>query len=58
MKIFINPHEGAVKRLLSDVELPTADIIPGHMEHFFAYGTPGDVKGVIGLELFLFWLSG
>jgi hypothetical protein len=52
MKIFINPHEGAVKRLLSDVELPTADIIPGHMEHFFAYGTPGDVKGVIGLELF------
>lgn len=52
MKIFMNPDEGAVKRLLSHAELPSADITPGHMEHFFAYGTPGDIKGVIGLELY------
>ncbi len=51
MEIFKNPEESAVKRLLSDAELPTADLTPGHMAHFFGCGTPGDVKGVIGLEL-------
>jgi amino-acid N-acetyltransferase len=52
LEIFKNPEESVVKRLLSDAELPTADLTPGHMEHFFACGKKGDINGVIGLELY------
>jgi amino-acid N-acetyltransferase len=52
MEIFKRPGESAVKRLLSDAELPTADLSPGHMEHFFGCGAPEHVRGVIGLELY------
>jgi amino-acid N-acetyltransferase len=52
MEIFKNPEESTVNRLLSDAELPAVDLTPGHLEHFFGYGTLGDVKGVIGLELY------
>ncbi|MCP4298001.1 MAG: hypothetical protein GY786_20630 [Proteobacteria bacterium] len=41
MKIFSNPTESAVKKLLSDSGLPTEDIAAEHLEHFFhALATP------------------
>jgi amino-acid N-acetyltransferase len=52
MEIFKNPEERLVKRLLADAELPTADLTPGHLEHFFGCGGKDDMDGVIGLELY------
>jgi amino-acid N-acetyltransferase len=51
MQIFEHPEESEVKRLLTEVDLPTSDLTPGHLEHFFGCGH-GDTEGVIGLELF------
>jgi len=52
LQIFKNPDEHVVKRLLSDAELPTADLTPAHMDHFFGCGARDAVEGVVGLELF------
>ena len=52
MKIFANPHEPAVKKLLAESDLPTADITAQHLTHFFGYGQGSDLDGVVGLELY------
>lgn len=54
MNIIREPSETAVKELLASVELPTADITPNHMEHFFgAWVAAGSsLDGVVGMEPF------
>jgi amino-acid N-acetyltransferase len=52
MHVFNNPDELSVKRLLTDAQLPIADLTADHMQHFFGCGTPAAIDGVIGLELF------
>lgn len=52
MEIVRSPEENAVKRLLAESGLPTADIAAGHMEHFFGCGAPSGLAGVVGLELY------
>jgi amino-acid N-acetyltransferase len=52
MKIFANPKELAVKKLLTESGLPTADIAAQHLSHFFGYGQGPELDGVVGLELY------
>jgi amino-acid N-acetyltransferase len=52
MEITIKPGEAAVKRLLEESGLPTADITAAHMEHFFGCGAPSGLAAVAGLELY------
>jgi amino-acid N-acetyltransferase len=52
MEIFENPDEADVKELLSDAELPTADLTAQHLEHFFGCTSDGAFEGVVGLELY------
>jgi amino-acid N-acetyltransferase len=52
MKIFANPNESAVKKLLAESDLPTADITAQHPAHFFGCAHGGDLGGVVGLELY------
>jgi amino-acid N-acetyltransferase len=52
MEIVGSPEENAVKRLLSESGLPTADITAAHMEHFFGCGAPAGLAAVAGLELY------
>jgi N-acetylglutamate synthase-like GNAT family acetyltransferase len=47
-----NPDAAEVIRLLSASALPTADLTPRHMTHFFGAAAGGDLKGVVGLELY------
>jgi len=50
MDVFRQPSESEVRRLLSEANLPTADLTPGHFEHFFGCGARQAPKGVVGLE--------
>lgn len=50
MEIFSPPPEAAVKRLLAECGLPTADITAEHLKHFFGLGTPQALVGVVGIE--------
>jgi amino-acid N-acetyltransferase len=50
MQIFSRPSESAVKRLLAESGLPTADITAGHLSHFFGCGPGAELHGVVGLE--------
>ncbi len=52
MQITTKPDEAAVKRLLAESGLPTADITAGHLEHFFGCSENDDLGAVVGLELF------
>ena len=52
MKIFANPKEPAVKKLLTESDLPPADITAQHLTHFFGYGYGPELGGVVGLELY------
>ena len=52
MEITTKPDEAAVKRLLAESGLPTADITAAHMEHFFGCGAPAGLTAVVGLELY------
>jgi amino-acid N-acetyltransferase len=52
MEIVGSPEENAVKRLLAESGLPTADIAVGHMEHFFGCSGPSGLAAVVGLELY------
>lgn len=47
-----NPDKTSVEHLLQECNLPTSDITPQHMEHFFASGDSAGLTGVIGLELY------
>ena len=51
MNIIRKPPEAAVKKLLASVQLPTADITPEHMEHFFGAWAGPNLEGVVGVEL-------
>jgi amino-acid N-acetyltransferase len=52
VKIVARPPESAVRRLLSEAELPTSDITPEKLETFFACESDGKLEGVVGLELY------
>jgi len=52
MEIFANPNESSVKQLLSEANLPTADITAQHLTHFFGCGLGPELEGVVGLELY------
>ena len=52
MEITTKPDEAAVKRLLAESGLPTADITAGHLEHFFGCSGGDGLAAVVGLELF------
>jgi amino-acid N-acetyltransferase len=51
MEITTKPDEAAVKRLLAESGLPTADITAAHMGHFFGSAGPAGLAAVVGLEL-------
>ena len=52
MDIFAHPDESSVKQLLSESNLPTADITAQHLTHFFGCGHGPGLEGVVGLELY------
>lgn len=51
MNIIRNPPEVEVKMLLASVQLPTIDITPEHMDHFFGAWASSSLEGVVGVEL-------
>jgi amino-acid N-acetyltransferase len=51
MEIFANPSKSTVKQLLSEANLPTADITARHLTHFFGCRQGSNLVGVVGLEL-------
>lgn len=40
----------AIRELLAASSLPTSDLTPGHMEHFFVCRTGSSVVGTVGIE--------
>jgi amino-acid N-acetyltransferase len=52
MNVFAKPNEAAVKKLLSESDLPVADIKAENMALFFGCGSDSKLEGVIGLELY------
>jgi amino-acid N-acetyltransferase len=52
MNIFRNPPESQVKRLLAELKLPTSDLSPQGLEHFFGCGPAQLPEGVVGLEIY------
>lgn len=51
MKISHKPPEVEVKKLLASAQLPTIDITPEHLEHFFGAWAGSSLEGVVGVEL-------
>jgi amino-acid N-acetyltransferase len=52
MNIFGSPPEPQVKALLTESQLPTSDLSPKNLEHFFGCGSSQTPKGVVGLEIY------
>jgi amino-acid N-acetyltransferase len=52
MDISPEPDRSAVINLLFASDLPTADLAAPHMPHFFGCVSGGELKGVVGLELY------
>lgn len=52
MDISPNPDRSEVINLLSASDLPTADLTAQHMSHFFGCVSDGELKGVVGLEIY------
>ena len=52
MNITRKPPEVDAKKLLAAVQLPTIDITPEHLEHFFGAWADSSLEGVVGVELF------
>lgn len=50
MNITRKPSEVSVKELLASAQLPTADITPDHMKHFFGAWSDSALEGVVGIE--------
>lgn len=50
MTITPRPNEADVHALLAACGLPTVDLTPGHLAHFFGCGEPGSLRGVVGIE--------
>lgn len=46
------PSRDEAFALLQDAGLPTPDLTPAHMEHFFILGFDGAAIGLVGLELY------
>jgi amino-acid N-acetyltransferase len=46
------PELIAVKQLLASADLPTADLQPEHLQHFFACGSEDSPRAVVGLQIF------
>jgi amino-acid N-acetyltransferase len=51
MHVFRRPAGAEVLRLLGEAGLPTADLTPPHLEHFFGCGPEHAPAGVVGLEI-------
>lgn len=45
-------HLDVIRRLLVTSDLPTEDLTPSHLEHFFVAQGEDDVIGVVGMELY------
>jgi amino-acid N-acetyltransferase len=52
MNIHRNPPEAQVKHLLAESRLPTSDLSPRHLDHFFGCGPVEALIGVVGLEIY------
>jgi amino-acid N-acetyltransferase len=52
MNLIRKPPEAEVRKLLASAWLPTVDIGPAHLEHFFGAWVDSSLEGVVGLELF------
>lgn len=52
MNIYRNPPESGVRGLLTQANLPTSDLSPEHLEHFFGCGTEQTPKAIVGLEIY------
>lgn len=52
MPIFHRPSESLSRALLTQCDLPTEDLESRHFDHFFGCGHAGDLKGIVGLEIF------
>jgi amino-acid N-acetyltransferase len=46
------PSLGSAVALLKEAQLPTEDLTPAHVEHFFFVGPAQAPTGLVGLELF------
>lgn len=51
VRCFASPPEGRVRALLQAAALPTADLTPAHLPHFFGCGDQTAPQGVVGVEL-------
>lgn len=49
--LFTHPAPASARDLLAAAGLPTADLTASHFEHFIACGTPGALRGLVGVEL-------
>lgn len=45
-------HLDAIRRLLAASDLPTEDLTPSHLAHFFVAREGDDLVGVVGAELY------
>jgi amino-acid N-acetyltransferase len=51
MRVFPQPAEADVRRLLAAAQLPVADLSAAHLAHFFGCGPQDHPQGVGGVEL-------
>jgi hypothetical protein len=52
VRITQEPSRDEAFALLQDAGLPTSDLTPAHMEHFFILGFDGAAIGLVELELY------
>jgi amino-acid N-acetyltransferase len=52
LSISARPTLEAATRILREAGLPTEDLTPAHVEHFFFAGPADQPTGLVGLELF------
>lgn len=50
-QLFRRPPQSQVRRLLAAAQLPTDDLTPAHLEHFFACGPKDAPLGIGGVEI-------
>jgi amino-acid N-acetyltransferase len=50
--IIRQPDYNQALALLTEAALPTSDLTPAHLEHFYSYSVNGELHGVIGIEPF------
>lgn len=52
MTIYRQPPGSEVRRLLTESDLPTSDLTPEHLNHFFGCGPRQKPQGVVGLQIY------